>query len=104
MQDDIELIELEISRQLDRLGLELQAAATRLRFAPYVEIQSFIESAQNSLQMIGVAGWQAVNGNAAASIYVLNANELPEIEFDTSDADSDVEAASDDETVKAKVN
>jgi hypothetical protein len=76
--DEME-VELLISEILDRLGLEMQQAATRLRFAPYCTVEDFIRKTCTVLWGVSVAGEMAKCGRIEAALTICNLIEVPEI-------------------------
>jgi hypothetical protein len=77
--DEME-VEAHISEILDRLGREMQQAATRLRFAPYCAVEEFISRARGLLKEVAVAGEMSKGGQLKAALTVCKLIEIPEIE------------------------
>ncbi len=78
-------VEAELSRILDRLGLEMQQAATRLRFSPYATVEEFIRRARTVLKEVAVAGEMAKGQQVKAALAICQHIEVPEIEYEEGD-------------------
>jgi hypothetical protein len=78
--DELE-VEAQLSGILDRLGLEMQQAAMRLRFAPYCTVEEFINHARTVLKDIRTAGELSKRQQIAAALQLISLIEVPEIEF-----------------------
>jgi hypothetical protein len=79
--DELE-VEAQLSGILDRLGLEMQQAAMRLRFAPYAAVEKFIEDARQTLQQVALAGDMTRKGQLATAIALCSFITVPEIQFE----------------------
>lgn len=79
--DEME-VEARIAEILDRLGLELQQAATQLRFKPYCTVDEFLSRARTVLKDVRLAGWLSSKRNQAdAALQLIELIEVPEIDF-----------------------
>jgi hypothetical protein len=78
--DELE-VEAEISRQLDALGGELQAAARRLRNAPYCSIEQFLIDAEFKLRHIQIAADCMKTKEFKLALGILDYAELPQVEL-----------------------
>ncbi|HKQ06637.1 MAG TPA: hypothetical protein VJ464_16000 [Blastocatellia bacterium] len=78
-------VEIEISGILDRLGSEMQAAAKRLRFAPYTNIEDFLAQSRQALRQVNLAGASMKRGNFNTALAMLRCIEVPEIDFTDED-------------------
>jgi hypothetical protein len=81
MTDDEMEVEAELSGILERLGLEMQQAATRLRFSPYVAVEEFISRARIVLKDVAVAGEMVKGQQVKAALVICQHIEVPEIEY-----------------------
>ena len=79
--DEIE-VEARIAEILDRLALEMQQAATQLRFKPYCTVDAFLGRARAVLKDVRFAGWlSAKRSQDKKALQLLQSIEVPEIDF-----------------------
>ncbi|MGA9768748.1 MAG: hypothetical protein WBV94_06900 [Blastocatellia bacterium] len=79
--DEMEL-EARIAEILDRLGLELQQAATRLRFAPLCTVEEFLIRAEAVFRGIKVVRELLNAGCVEKALRHTQFIDVPEIEFE----------------------
>jgi hypothetical protein len=79
--DELE-VEAQLSGILDRLGLEMQQAAKRLRFAPYCTVEEFISRARTVLKDVRTAGELSKRQQIDAALQLINLIDAPEIDFE----------------------
>lgn len=85
--DELE-VEGEISRQLDALGGELQAASRMLRNAPYSVVEQMIFDSQIKLGHIESAASLMRLGNHQQALAMLSLREVPQVELFDDEADA----------------
>jgi hypothetical protein len=78
--DEMEL-EARIAEILDRLGLEMQQAATRLRFSPFCSVEAFLTSALDLLQGIDSVKELLKDGSVETALRYIGLLKVPEIDF-----------------------